>query len=87
MKLKKGFVLRDVAGECVVVPADQSIDLDGMIKLNDTAKTLWLKLELGADREELIQTLLDEYEVDASTAARSVDRFVATLEEMNFLSE
>ena len=45
MKLKKGFILRDVAGEWVVVNVDGDIDLNGMITLNDTGKTLWRCLE------------------------------------------
>lgn len=84
MKLKDGFLLREVAGECVVVPVSGEIDLDGMITLNSTAKTLWQRLESSATREDLISALLEEYEVDEETAGRSVDRFVALLKEKSF---
>jgi hypothetical protein len=45
MKLKEGFVLRDVAGSCVVVPTGTDLNFNGMISLNDTGKVLWQRLE------------------------------------------
>jgi hypothetical protein len=86
MKLKNGFVLKEIAGECVVVAVDAALDLDGMITLNDTAKTMWLCLENGADRAQLIGALTDEYEVSAELAAEAVDQFTARLEELGFLA-
>ena len=86
MKLKNGFILRDVGGECVVVPSGADIDLNGMITLNATAKTLWQRLEQEATAEELVATLLAEYEVDEATARGAVERFIATLQENDFLA-
>ena len=86
MKLKNGFVLKEIAGECVVVPIDSSLNLDGMITLNDTAKTIWLLLENGAERDELIKALTDEYDVSAELAAQAADNFVAKLKELEFLA-
>ena len=85
MKLKEGLVLREVAGECVVVSVDADLDFDGMITLNGTAKWLWQALEKGADEESLVRGLLDEYEVDAPMAEKAVKSFLAKLSEMNFL--
>ena len=86
MKLKNGFVLKEIAGECVVVPIDFSLNLDGMITLNDTAKTIWLLLENGAERDELIKALTDEYDVSAELAAQAADNFVDKLKELEFLA-
>ena len=86
MKLKNGFVLKEIAGECVVVAVDEALDLNGMITLNATAKTMWLLLAKGADREELIKALTDEYDVSRELAAEAVDRFTSKLEELGFLA-
>ena len=86
MKLKAGFVLKEIAGECVVVAVDSALDLDGMITLNSTAKTIWLALERGAERDELIKMLTDEYEVSCELAAEATDKFVGKLEELGFLA-
>ena len=85
MKLKNGFVLKEMAGECIVVAVDAKLDLNGVITLNETAKTIWLCLEKGAEREELVKALLEEYEVDRTTAVNAVDTFVGKLEELGFI--
>ena len=86
MKLKSGFVLKEIAGECVVVAVDSALNLDGMITLNATAKTMWLALERGAEREELVKALTDEYEVNEELAAQAADKFVGRLRELGFLA-
>lgn len=85
MKIKDGFLLQDVAGNTVVLPAEG--DLDMMITLNETAKFLWERLEQETTREALIEALLAAYEdVDADTAAECVDNFVAELKKNDFLA-
>jgi len=86
MKLKNGFVLREVAGEIVVIPSGADLDLNMMITLNDTGRFLWEKLEAGAEEGELVQDLLKEYDVDQATAQKAVDAFVARLKELDFLA-
>ena len=86
MKLKEGFILRTVAGETIVLPSGDELDLNMMITLNDTGKFLWERLEKGAEKEELVAALLAEYDVDEVTAAAGVERFVAKLNENGFLA-
>ena len=86
MKLQNGLVLKEIAGEYVVVAVDSALNLDGMITLNETAKTMWLLLEKGADREQLISALTEEYEVSTSLAAEAADKFIVRLQELGFLA-
>ena len=87
MKLKEGFVLREIAGECVVVSINASVNLDGMITLNDTAKTLWRALEGGVEGvDELVDVLMEEYEVDEKMARKAAESFVGKLRELDFLA-
>ena len=86
MKLKNGFMLKEIAGECIVVATDASLNLDGMITLNETAKTIWQTLEKGAEMDDLVQALTDEFEVDADKARKAAEAFVAKLKELNFLA-
>lgn len=86
MKLKDGFILRQVAGQTVVLPTGDDVDLNMMITLNETGKFLWERLEKGAEKEELVAALLGEYDVDQATAAASVDRFVDKLKDNRFLA-
>ena len=86
MKLKEGFILRTVAGETIVLPSGDELDLNMMITLNDTGKFLWQQLENGAEMDELVAALLAEYDVDEATAKAGVERFVAKLNENGFLA-
>lgn len=85
MKLKEGFLLRQVAGENVVISVGADVDLNGMITLNDTGCTLWKRLEQEAQMSDLTAALLEEYEVDEQTAQAAAARFVEKLKELNLL--
>lgn len=85
MKLKEGFLLREVAGQNVVLPTGDDLDLNMMITLNETAKFLWIRLQEETDEAALVAALLAEYEVDEQTAADCVAAFVAKLKENDFL--
>lgn len=86
MKLKDGFILRQVAGQTVVLPTGEGVDLNMMITLNDTGKFLWELLAKGAEAEELVAALLNTYDVDEATAKASVETFVGKLNANGFLA-
>lgn len=86
MKIKNNFVLKKIAGSYVVVPVrTRAVDFSGIIKLTESGAFLWKLLEKGADREELITKMLEEYAVDEATAAADIDRFVAKLREADLI--
>ena len=82
MRIKPGYLLRDVAGQHVVVPTGAAaVDFNGIITLNGTGKFLWEQLQKGASRATLVAKLLDAYAVDAERATADVDGFLAKLVE------
>ena len=85
MKLKKGFLLRQVAGQTVVLPAGGDLDLNMMITLNDTGAFLWQRMEEETDEAALVSALLAEYDVDEATAKMAVAGFVKKLNDNGFL--
>ena len=86
MKLKKGFVLRKVGSDNIVMPTGDTLNLNMMITLNDTGRFLWEKLEQGAEAEELVAALLEEYDVEEATAKAHVAAFVEKLNGHGFLA-
>lgn len=80
MKIKKGFVLREVADNYVVVPTGKaSINFNGMITLNETGAFLWKQLINVTTIETLVESLVREYEVNKITAHQDVLRFINLL--------
>lgn len=77
MKIKEGFILRNVAGNNVVVPIGQAtLDFNGMMSLNDTGAFLFGKMIEGISREDLIKAVMEEYEIDEELATKDVDNFI-----------
>ena len=85
MKLKDGFVLRQVGGQTVVLPSGGDLNLNMMITLNATGKYLWEQLQEEISDRELKERLQKTYEIDEATAAKAVDAFVVDLNAHGFL--
>lgn len=80
MKVKEGFILREVAGNYIVVAVGSAVkQFNGVITLNETGAFLWKKLEEGCERQDLLSALLDEYEVEKSVAEADVNKFIEKL--------
>lgn len=86
MHIKEGFILRRVAGQDVVIPMGNNIaDFNGIITLNETAAFLWKNLQQDITKEELLNCLLQEYEIDREKAAEDLDKLLSVLEERKIL--
>lgn len=86
MKLKQEFVLRDIAGDSVLIPVTSRNDeFQGIITLNETGVFIWKRIEEGKEREEIVADLLAEYNVEEEHAVRSVDNFCNHLNELGIL--
>ena len=80
MKIKKGFILRTVGGENVVVPVgEMSKQFHGMITLNETSAFLWKFFSEEHSIDEATAALLGEYEVEEAIAKADVEKFAALL--------
>lgn len=85
MKIKKGFVLRQVGGECVVVPVgEMSKHFHGMINLNATGEFLWKFFSNEHTEEEGIDALCGEYDVAREIAQKDVRKFMDILTQNGF---
>lgn len=84
MKLKKGFVLREVCGEKVIVgEGAETVDFGKLISLNDTAAVLWKKAEELGDFtvDELADALTEVYEVTREQAVKDVEALTSRWQE------
>ncbi len=85
MKIKKGFILRVVGGESVVVPVGEvSKTFHGMINLNETGAFLWRFFTEEHTAEEAVAALCAEYEAEPTQVEGDVARFIQTLEKNGF---
>ena len=85
MKIKKGFVFKELDGQVVAIPVGS--DFSGVIKMNEIAGFLWKLLEKGATEEELVKAILNEYDATEEQAKNAVKNTVELLNSNGFIEE
>ena len=86
MKIKKDYVLREVAGTNVVLPVGKAVvSFNGMMTLNGSGVKLWRLLESGTTLEAMVEMLCKTYDVSAENAQEDVSEFLETLKKADCL--
>lgn len=71
MKAKKGFNLREVCGEQIIVAeGKENIDFSNIISMNESSAYLWKKVQQmeSFTADDLAQLLTEQYEVEYEVA-------------------
>lgn len=79
MRTKKGFKLRNICGENIIVAeGKENIDFTNIISMNETSAFLWEQIEQkdNFDAETLTELLLDNYDVDKETALNDASELI-----------
>ena len=88
MKVEKEFVLREIAGDNILVPVGETaLDFNGLITLNEVGAFLWNKLQNDITIDGLVQEILNEYEVDEDTARKDILEFVDYLKKADIICQ
>ena len=86
MRIKTGFILKEVAGEFIAIPFDSEYESGGaMVSLNSTGAFLWENLQEEQSEEDLCKALMEQYGIDIELAKSAVDAFVSDLKEAGLL--
>ncbi len=81
MKIKKDFTIQAVGASYIAVAVGEtSRTFHSMITLNESGAFLWkLMAERDCTEADLVDAILDRYEVDRATAEADVKRLVKAL--------
>ena len=88
MKLKDGFVMRDVCGEQVLVGEGVSaVNFNRLVRFNGTAAFLWKKADEIGDftSEQLAAELSKEYNIDNATALADTEKLLTSWQKEGLL--
>ena len=80
----------DVCGVNIIVPAgNENRDYSRVIELNPTAATLWSKVSSmeSFTIDDMVNTLLDEYEVEEEIAREDCNLIIERWKEMELIEE
>lgn len=88
MRVDSGFVLREIAGDYVIIPTGKIVlTFNGLITVNEVGVSIWNMLQKEVTFEEIVKGILDEYEVEESVARQDVEEFLEKLAENGILIE
>ena len=88
MKLEKEFVLREIAGDYVIIPVGKTvIEFNGLITVNEVGVSSWNMLQNEVTFDQIVQGILNEYEVEESVAREDIREFLDQLIDGGILTE
>ena len=88
MKLRGEYVVRKIVDEIVVVPVGKtSLEFKGMIVLNEVSEVIWSCLKKETTFEEILQCILEQFEVSEQEAKEDILSILDTLRCAKLLEE
>ena len=88
MKIGKEFVLREIAGDYIIIPTGKTVlEFNGLITVNEVGASIWKMLQEETSFEKLVQGILEEYDVEDSVARQDVQEFLDKLVEGGILTK
>lgn len=86
MKIEKEFVLREIAGDYVIIPTGKTVlEFNGLISTNEVGASIWKMLQQEINFESLVKGILDEYDVEENVVREDVSEFLNQLSEKGIL--
>ena len=86
MEIKKKLMKRQIAGETFLVPLGKSVyDNNGLFFLTDVGAFIWDQLPQAQCREDIVNAILEEYEVEPDQARQDVDAFCEKLKALEII--
>ena len=80
MKINKEMIFRKIAGGNILVPgADAILDFNGLFVMTETATFIWENLPEVDNEAQLVDKMLEEYEIDRETAEKDISEFLDKL--------
>lgn len=88
MKIEKSFILREIAGDYVIVPVKETaLEFNGLITVNEVGAFIWKCLQKETTPEQIAEAICEEYEVEYSQAEADTKEFIGTLKDRGILGE
>ena len=86
MKLKPDFQIVQMADDYMLVPTGDQIDsFNGTVILNEVSAFLLDQMKEDLEKEDLVERLLMEFDVDPATAREDVDAAVEKMKQIGIL--
>lgn len=86
MKLKKNYILKQIANQTVLIPvSDEALKFNGMVSLNETSAFLCECLKEEMTLDALAVKLTESYNIDLEKAKKDIVKFTTMLKDKGIL--
>ena len=86
MKLKPDFQIVQMANDFMLVPTGDQIDsFNGTVILNEVSAFILNQLKEDLEKEDLVERLVMEFDVESATAREDVDAAVEKMKQIGIL--
>ncbi|MBE5928405.1 MAG: PqqD family protein [Lachnospiraceae bacterium] len=87
-QVSEGYLHRKVANNDVLISVGANIaNFNGYITLNSTASFLWDVMSTPQSARQLVQALIEEFDVSEETAQQDVEAFLQMLQKESMITE
>lgn len=88
MKIKDGFIMKDVAGSKVVLPiGERQNDLKGIITFNEIGAEVFNMLDGTNSVEEIAHKIAKDYDTPYETVEADVNKLVKKMREQGLIED
>lgn len=88
MKIEKNVILREIAGEYILIPTGAlALKFTGVFAVSELGVAIWKLLTQEKTEAQIVQELLNEYDVEKETLEADVKEFLDSLREKELLTD
>jgi len=80
-KIPEGVLFQELEGEAVLLSLDEGC----YYGLDELGTRIWKLLDADFDSEQVVERIIEEYDVDRETARKDLDAFLADLEKSGLI--
>lgn len=88
MKIKEGYILKEVAGANIVIATGaQKMEFNGIMTFNSVGAEVFNMLDGANTVEDIVQKIADDYGVEQGRVSEDVNKLIAKMKEHNLIEE
>lgn len=88
MKIKEGYILKEVAGANIVIATGaQKMEFNGIMTFNSVGAEVFNMLDGANTVEDIVQKIATDYGVEQGRVSEDVNKLIAKMKEHNLIEE
>ena len=88
MKIKDGFILKDVAGSKIVIAiGEERFNFNGVITFNEVGADVFNMLDGSSSVEEIVTKISEEYNAPYEVVKTDVEKLIEKMRKHNLIEE